>query len=74
MKKKTIEALRQELNVTPPSGRALGVPTYLIHSAFRLNEQQATALIKEAAKLGLSESIFIRMCLLEKLEVKKDGV
>lgn len=65
--KKTIENLRQELGVTPPCGRAKGVPTYLIHPAFRLNEQEATALIKESSKLGISESIFIRMCLLEKL-------
>ncbi len=71
MNKKTIEKLRQELNVTPPSGRALGVPTYLIHAAFRLNEEQATALIKEAARLGISESIFIRMSLLEKLSESK---
>lgn len=67
MGKKTIESLRQELGVTPPAGRAKGVPTYLIHAAFRLNEQQASALIKEAAQLGISESILIRMALLEKL-------
>ena len=70
MNKKSIEELRQELGVTPPCGRAKGVPTYLIHSAFRLNEQEATRLIKQAAKLGISESIFIRMCLLKELEDK----
>lgn len=67
MKKKTIEELRQELGVTPPAGRAKGVPTFLIHAAFRLNEKETTLLIKEAAKIGISESIYIRMALLEKL-------
>ncbi len=67
MVRKTIEQLRQELGVTPPCGRAKGVPTYLIHAAFRLNEEEATALIKASSIAGISESIFIRMCLLEKL-------
>lgn len=67
--KKTIEELRQSLGVTPPSGRAKGVPTYLMHLAFRLNENEATAFIKAAAEAKISESIWARQAILEKLRL-----
>jgi hypothetical protein len=66
--KKTLESIRQELGVTPPMGRVKGVPTFLIHSAFRLNEEQATAFIKAANKSGMGESMYLRLALMEKLE------
>jgi len=68
MGKKTLEDLRKELGVTPPLGRSKGIPTYLMHLAFRLNEQEATAFIKAAQNLGLSESLYGRVAIMEKIK------
>lgn len=68
MSKKTLESLRRELGVTPPLGRSKGIPTYLIHLAFRLNEHEATSFIKAAQKLGLSESLYGRIAIMEKIQ------
>ena len=67
-KKKTLESLRQELGVTPPLGRSKGIPTYLMHLAFRLNEKEATAFIKAAQKARVSESLYGRVAIMEKVE------
>ncbi len=68
MSKKTIEDLRKELGVTPPLGRSKGIPTFLLHLAFRLNEKEATAFIKAAQKMGVSESLYGRLAIMEKVE------
>jgi len=72
--KKTLEELRQSLGVTPMVGRAKGVPTFLFHLAFRLNEDQATTVIKAAQKLGVSESLYGRIAILEKAEKDLRGM
>ena len=64
---KTFEQLRQELGVEPVSGKAKGTPTVLVHLNFRLNETEAAALIKAAHKLEISESIYVRKVLIERL-------
>lgn len=66
--KRTLESLRQELGVTPPLGRSKGVPTYLMHLAFRMNEHEAKSFILAAQKLGVSESLYARLAIMEKLE------
>ncbi len=67
-RKRTLESLRQELGVTPPLGRSKGVPTFLIHLAFRMNEKEATAFIKAAQRMRISESLYGRIAIMEKVE------
>lgn len=69
MKQKSIDDLREEMGLAR-LGRKRSSEDYVsIHLAFRLRQADARQLLLKCKELGLSESIFARQAILEKLDI-----
>lgn len=67
MVRKTMQQLRDEIGIVP-QGKTRGGSYVLFHLAFRMDEDTAKRFMKTAAREGLSESLWARQAILEKLD------
>jgi len=68
MPAKSIDDLRISMGLAPLSRKREATGYVLLHLAFRLKELDARMLLLECEKLEISESIFARQAILEKLK------